>query len=67
LLGVYFVTNGTQPPTGGQLSTQIAHIVKAPLANATTKAFSKSAILPTRLETPINSFIFRFFRLYFND
>jgi len=30
-----------------QLPTHIAHIAKAPLANAETKALSKSAILPT--------------------
>jgi hypothetical protein len=30
-----------------QLPTHIAHIAKAPRANATTKALSKSAILPT--------------------
>jgi len=30
-----------------QLPTHIAHIAKAPQANATTKALSKSAILPT--------------------
>ncbi len=30
-----------------QLSTHIAHIAKAPRANAETKALSKSAILPT--------------------
>jgi hypothetical protein len=29
-----------------QLPTHIAHIAKAPQANATTKALSKSAILP---------------------
>ncbi len=31
-----------------QLPTHIAHIAKAPQANATTKALSKSAILLTR-------------------
>jgi len=31
------------------LPTRIAHIAKAPRANAQTKALSKSAILPTRL------------------
>jgi len=30
-----------------QLPTHIAHIAKAPQANATTKAFAKSAILQT--------------------
>jgi hypothetical protein len=30
-----------------QLPTHIAHIAKAPQANAATKALSKSAILPT--------------------
>jgi hypothetical protein len=30
-----------------QLPTHIAHIAKAPQANAETKALSKSAILPT--------------------
>jgi len=30
-----------------QLPTHIAHIAKAPQATATTKALSKSAILPT--------------------
>ncbi|OFY22803.1 MAG: hypothetical protein A2W98_09480 [Bacteroidetes bacterium GWF2_33_38] len=30
-----------------QLTTHIAHIAKAPQANATTKALSKSAILPS--------------------
>jgi hypothetical protein len=30
-----------------QLPTHIAHIAKAPQANATTKALPKSAILPT--------------------
>ncbi len=30
-----------------QLPTHIAHIAKAPQANATTKALTKSAILPT--------------------
>jgi len=33
-----------------QLPTHIAHIAKAPRANATTKALSKSAILPTHTE-----------------
>jgi len=31
-----------------KFSTLIAHIAKAPRANATAKALSKSAILPTR-------------------
>jgi len=31
-----------------QLPTHIAHIAKAPQANAATKALSKSAILPTQ-------------------
>lgn len=31
--------------------THIAHIAKAPLANATAQALSKSAILPTLLVT----------------
>jgi hypothetical protein len=33
------------------LPTHIAHIAKAPQANAPTKALSKSAILPTHLFT----------------
>ena len=33
-----------------QLPTHIAHIAKAPQANAATKALSKSAILPTHTE-----------------
>jgi hypothetical protein len=33
------------------LPTHIAHIAKAPRANATTKALPKSAILPTHTET----------------
>ena len=40
------------------LPTHIAHIAKAPQANATTKALSKSAILLTRIEkrNEINTF-----------
>lgn len=34
---------------GNSNPTQIAHIVKAPQADATTKALTKSAILPTHL------------------
>jgi hypothetical protein len=39
-----------------QLPTHIAHIAKAPRANAETKALSKSAILPTHKMTPIQQF-----------
>jgi hypothetical protein len=39
-----------------QLPTHIAHIAKAPQANATTKALSKSAILPTHKMTPIQQY-----------
>ncbi|PKP21625.1 MAG: hypothetical protein CVU04_01285 [Bacteroidetes bacterium HGW-Bacteroidetes-20] len=38
----------THKKEGGN-PTHIAHIFKAPRANATTKALSKSAILPTHL------------------
>ncbi len=37
-----------------QLPTLIAHIAKAPRAIATTKALSKSAILPTHQEKNTN-------------
>jgi hypothetical protein len=37
-----------------QLPTHIAHIAKAPRANATTKALSKSAILPPHQEKNTN-------------
>jgi len=40
-----------------QLPTHIAHISKAPQANATTKALSKSAILPTHLLKPLIALI----------
>jgi hypothetical protein len=33
--------------------THIAHIAKAPQANATTKALSKSAILPTHKDITV--------------
>ena len=35
--------------------THIAHIAKAPQANAETKALSKSAILPTHTRTNITA------------
>ena len=50
-----------------QLPTHIAHIAKAPRANAETKALSKSAILLTLMDTPVNSIIFRFLKLKYND
>jgi hypothetical protein len=37
-----------------QLPTHIAHIAKAPRANAVTKALSKSAIFPTHQEKNTN-------------
>jgi hypothetical protein len=45
---VFYFLPTAYPPTGGQLPTHIAHIAKAPRANAETKALSKSAILLTR-------------------
>jgi len=39
-----------------QLPTHIAHIAKAPQANAATKTLSKSAILLTHKMTPIQQF-----------
>jgi len=39
------------------LPTHIAHIAKAPQANATSKALSKSAIFPTRLRTVTSKLI----------
>jgi hypothetical protein len=40
-----------------QLPTHIAHIAKAPRANAETKALPKSAILPTHLLKPLFALI----------
>jgi len=40
------------------LPTHIAHIAKAPQANATTKALSKSAILPTHLKETSKRYLY---------
>jgi hypothetical protein len=40
----------TPPHKNFEMPTHIAHIAKAPRANAETKALSKSAILPTHKE-----------------
>jgi len=44
LMGIYFVFS---PSTQRQSPTHIAHIGKAPRAQARTEALPKSAILPT--------------------
>jgi hypothetical protein len=40
-----------------QLSTHIAHIAKAPRANATTKALSKSAIFPNHNKVLVLNYV----------
>ncbi|MDI3520024.1 MAG: hypothetical protein PWR04_12 [Anaerophaga sp.] len=40
------------------MPTHIAHIAKAPQANAATKALSKSAILPTHIKETFKRYLY---------
>jgi len=56
------------PPTKKEGNpNHIAHIGKAPRANAKTKALPKSAILPTHTEQLDNFILFFEINLYFSE
>jgi len=63
---IYFVFFFPPQKNTERNPTHIAHIAKAPQANAETKALSKSAILPT-LTVQLDNFILFFeINLYFS-